>query len=199
MRLKAALGFLVGAAVLCGPAWAHGPFGAFGSGSTVWDGTLHLVTSPLSVAATLGLVLAVLGLEEPWTVMVALLAGAAAALGAAMQGQLPGFMAPFSVVVLGLCAVAGWKPSAPVSAALALVAGLAAGVAADLEGPRIQDLIGIALTVMIVVLALLSALDDLGRLRKLVPIMPMARRVLGSWIAAMGLLLGALAVLGIRT
>ncbi len=199
MRLKAALGFLVGAAVLCSPVWAHGPFGAFGSGPTLWDGTLHLVTSPLSVAATLGLVLAVLGLEEPWTVVVALLAGAAAALGAAMLAQLPGFMAPFAIVVLGLCAVAGWKPSALVSAALALVAGLAAGVAADLEGPRIQDLIGIALTVMIVVLALLSALDDLGRLRRLVPIMPMARRVLGSWIAAMGLLLGALAVLGIRS
>ena len=198
-RKAAVAGALVGLAALCGPAWAHGPFGVLGSGPSVWDGTLHLVTSPLSLASMFGLVLAVLGLKEPWTVVVALLAGAAAAGAAAMPAQLPASVAPAAIVVLGLCAVAGWKPSVQVSGLLAVVAGLAAGAAADFEGPRIQDLIGIGLTVMIVVVALLSALDDMGRARLSGPIMPMARRVVGSWIAAMGLLLGALAVLGLKT
>ena len=105
-------------------------------------------------------------------------------------------MAPAAVVIIGLGAVAGWKPSAALSLVLAVLSGLAAGAAADLEQPRWQDLIGMAVTVMIAAFWLLAVSYNLNTSGRLRVVLPVARRVLGSWVAAIALLLGALALFG---
>jgi hypothetical protein len=75
-----------------------------------------------------------------------------------------------------------------------LLAGLAAGAASDLDNPSWQGVIGIAGVMLFVTISAPAALDDMARLAWLKNILPIARRILGSWVAAIGLLLGALAI-----
>ncbi|MDB5931880.1 MAG: hypothetical protein JWR60_3587 [Polaromonas sp.] len=177
----------------CGSAWAHGIAGATAS---IWTAPHHLLTSPLSLAALIGLALVLFGIREPASFIAAALAGAAATLATALLPQLPGVLAPAGVVVIGLAAVAAWKPSTGFAFVLAVLAGLAAGSAAELEQARWQELAGIGITVLVAAFWLLASAENLSHSARLQPVLPLARRVLGSWITAIGLLLGALAVLG---
>ena len=167
---------------------------AFGNGKSVWTGALHLLTAPLAVAAMVGLVLALFGLQERMSLVAAVCAAGASALAAAVPAQIPAFAVPAAVVVLGLSAAAGLKPSKPGVVLLSLLAGLAAGAASDLDTPSWQGVIGIAGVMLFVTICALAALDDLARLTWLQNVLPIGRRVLGSWVAAIGLLLGALAI-----
>lgn len=173
------------------PALAHD---AFGNGKSVWAGALHLLTSPLAVAAMVGLVLALFGVQERMSLVAAGCAAASSALAGAMPAQIPAFAVPAAVVVLGLSAAAGLKPSKLGTVLLSLLAGLSAGAASDLDNPTWQGVIGIAGVMLFVTISALAALDDLARLAWLKNILPIARRILGSWVAAIGLLLGALAI-----
>ena len=191
-RRQAATALLVATALLCcSPAWAHD---AFGNGKSVWTGALHLLTSPLAVAATAGLVLALLGIQERMSLVAAVCAAATSALAAAVPTQIPAFAVPAAVVVLGLIAAAGLQPSRPGTVLLSSLAGLAAGTASDLDTPSWQGVIGVAGVMLFVTVSALAALDDLARLAWLKNVLPIARRILGSWVAAIGLLLGALAI-----
>ena len=95
---------------------------------------------------------------------------------------------------LGLTATAGLKPSRLGVVLLSLLAGLAAGAASDLDTPSWQGVIGIAGVMLFVTISALAALADLAHLAWLKTVLPIGRRILGSWIAAIGLLLGALAI-----
>ena len=184
---------LTGAALSgCGSAWAHGTLGD----TSIWTASYHLFTSPLSLAALIGLALVLFGIREPLSVVAAELAAFTAVMSTLFSPHIPAVMAPAAVVIIGLGAVAGWKPSAAFSLMLALLAGLAAGYAADLEQPRWQDLIGMAVTVMIAAFWLLAISDNLNTSGRFRTILPVASRVLGSWVAAIALLLGALALFG---
>jgi hypothetical protein len=174
-------------------AWAHGPFGV---DTSVWTATYHLGTSPLSLAALIGLVLVLFGIREPKSIIAAALAAATAVLATALLPHIPPVVAPAAVILIGLSAVAGWNPPTAFSYILSAFAGLAAGLAADVDQPRWQDLIGMGATVLILTFWLLAASDTVTRSGRLQSVLPIARRVLGSWIAAIALLLGALAVLG---
>lgn len=193
MRPKAFVNALLAAAALSGSAsaWAHGNFGA---DTSIWTATAHLFTSPLSLAALIGLALVLFGIREPLSVLAAALAATAAVLATLLSTHIPAVVAPAAVVVIGLGAVAGWRPSATFSLLLALLAGVAAGSAADLEQPRWQELTGMAVTVMISAFWLLALSDNLNRSGRFQTLIPLARRVLGSWVAAIALLLGALAL-----
>ena len=173
------------------PALAHD---AFGNGKSVWTGALHLLTSPLAIAALAGLVLALFGVQERMSVVAAGCAAAASAMAGAVPTQIPAFAIPASVVVLGLSAAAGLKPSKTGTVLLSLLAGMAAGAASDLDNPSWQGVIGIAGVMLIVTISALAAFEDLSRLAWLKNLLPIGRRILGSWVAAMGLLLGALAI-----
>ncbi len=172
-------------------AWAHGNFGA---DTSIWTATAHLFTSPLSLAALIGLALVLFGIREPLSVLAAALAAAAALVATSFSAQIPAVVAPAAVVIIGLSAVAGWRPSSAFSLLLALLAGVAAGSAADLEQPRWQELTGMAVTVMVSAFWLLALSDNLNRSGRFQTLIPLARRVLGSWVAAIALLLGALAL-----
>ncbi len=193
MRPKAFVNALLAAAALSGSAsaWAHGNFGA---DTSIWTASAHLFTSPLSLAALIGLALVLFGIREPLSVLAAALAATAAVLATLLSAHIPAVVAPAAVVVIGLGAVAGWRPSAAFSLLLALLAGVAAGSAADLEQPRWQELTGMAVTVMISAFWLLALSDNLNRSGRFQTLIPLARRVLGSWVAAIALLLGALAL-----
>lgn len=155
---------------------------------------MHLLTSPLAVAAMVGLVLALFGVQERMSLVAAGCAAATSALAGAMPTQIPAFVVPAAVVVLGLSAASGLKASKLVVVLLSLLAGMAAGAASDLDNPSWQGVIGIAGVMLFVTISALAALDDLARLAWLKNILPIARRILGSWVAAIGLLLGALAI-----
>lgn len=198
MRPKPFVNALLAGAALSGSAsaWAHGNFGA---DTSIWTATAHLFTSPLSLAALIGLALVLFGIREPLSVLAAALAATAAVLATLLSTHIPAVVAPAAVVVIGLSAVAGWRPSAAFSLLLAALAGVAAGSAADLEQPRWQELTGMAVTVMITAFWLLALADNLNRSGRFQTLIPLARRVLGSWVAAIALLLGALALVSKTT
>ena len=155
---------------------------------------MHLLTSPLAVAALVGLVLALFGVHERMSLVGAGCAAAAAALAGAVPAQIPAFTVPMAVVVLGLSAAVGLKPSKTGTVLLSLLADMAAGAASDLDNPSWQGVIGIAGVMLIVTIGALAAFEDLIRLAWLQNLLPVGRRILGSWVAAIGLLLGALAI-----
>ena len=190
-KTRSATLFLIVGLLYSYPALAHD---AFGDSKSVWTGALHLLTSPLAVAALIGLVLALFGVQERMSVIAAGCAAAASALAGAVPAQIPAFAVPAAVVVLGLSAAAGLKPSKTSTVLLSLLAGMAAGAASDLDNPSWQGVIGIAGVMLIVTIGALAAFEDLIRLAWLQNLMPVGRRILGSWVAAMGLLLGALAI-----
>ena len=184
-----------------GPVWAHG---AFGTTRPLLAGVLHLLTSPLSIAAVLGLIVALAGVPERTALIAgacAAAASAAAAAAPAFDAFLPAYIAPAAVVVVGLTSVLAVKPSTAGAVLLSLLAGVAAGQAADFDPPNWEGVAGIAGVVLFVVLSALGGSEDLAKLLKtkltwLNTALPIARRVLGSWLAAIGLLLTALALQG---
>ena len=157
-------------------------------------GALHVVTSPLAIAAMGGLIAALMGIGEAWSLGCAGVAAVSAAATAALPGHFAPFAAPAAVVVVGLSASLGLQPRSFIAALLALTAGLATGIATDLDVPSWEGVIGVAGTVLFIIGGAVAGLDDLSRLPRLSRILPIGRRVLGSWVAAIGLLLGALAV-----
>lgn len=165
---------------------------------------LHLLVSPLSIAALIGLIVALAGLAERQALVAGLCAAAAAAVAAtvpALSAHLPVFIAPAALVVIGLTSVLAIKPSATGAVLLAVLGGIAAGQAADLDVPDWQGIAGLAGLVLFIVLAALGGSEDLtamlkARMHWLKTVLPIARRVVGSWLTAMGLLLTALALTG---
>jgi hypothetical protein len=177
------------------PAWAHG---GLGDGQSIWSGALHLLTSPLSVAALVGLTAALFGCREKILLAVALVSGVAAGVAAALGPHIPANVAawagPAAVVVVGLVAVAALLLPDVAALALSLLAGLAAGLASGLDAPGWQGVIGVAGSATFLLGCALSASHDLLALRRIASVLPVARRVLGAWVAAIGLLTGALAI-----
>lgn len=178
----------------CSSAWAHSAFGT--TGASVWIAPYHLFTAPLALASLVALALVLFGTRAPDTYIAALLATAGTVVATMLLPRMPPQLAPAVVVVMGIGAIAAWKPPTWLSYLLAVFAGLAAGTAAELEQPSWQDLLGMGVTVLVVTIWLQGTLDDLSQNRHLQTVLPIARRVVGSWITAMALLLSALAVFG---
>ena len=170
-------------------AWAHG---AFGESSSMWSGVFHLLTSPLALAALVGVALAGAGVRDPWSPAAAGVAGVAAALAAAYPALFAAWLAPAAVVPIGLAAVAALRPTPLVVMVLAACGGLAAGRAADLDEVSTAGVAGVAASSAVVLVLLLVSIDDVAKVRWLRAVVPVAKRVLGSWVAAIALLLVAL-------
>ncbi len=184
-------------AALCGagPAWAHG---GLGDGQSIWSGALHLLTSPLSLAVLAGLVAALFGCREKMVLTAGIVSGFAAAVAAALAPRVSPALAavtvPALVVLMGLVAVAAWKPGDAGLVALSALAGLAAGVGSGLDTPGWQGVIGVAGSVVLLMGCALAAAHDALAVPRIAALVPIARRVLGAWVAAIGLLTGALAI-----
>lgn len=176
------------------PALAHG---AFGSSKPLVSGALHLLTSPLSLAALAGAVAALCGLQGRWLVAASAVVAIGVAAGCIWSGQLPLYTPSAAIVIVGLVAVSGIRMSTRFSMPVALLAGLAAGIAASLDEVITPAVIGASLPAFVITAYALASYADFSHLPKVQSIGPIARRVLGAWVAAIGLLLFALELRGI--
>ncbi len=183
---------IVASVLLWAPsAWAHG--GLTGSKS-LWGGISHFLTSPLSLAAMVGLLVALFAVSQRINLLATTVAGVAAGIASAFSGDLPTYLAPGAVTLIGLCALAGLRLPAPAAVFLSLLAGFAGGLAADLDAPSLPGGIGVGAVEVMVVGCLLAAAQDIAGVARLQTVLPIARRVVGSWVAAMGLLMTTLAL-----
>lgn len=189
-RRPSSLLLLFAGLACCSPVWAHG---GLGDAKSIWGGAQHFLTSPLSLAALLGLAAAFFGTPERVFFPAIVVAGVCAGGAAALAGWLPSAAAPAAIVAVGLSAVAGWTPPYVAALALAVLGGSAAGLAAELDAHSWQGSIGVTAAMMLPLFSALAVSEDLTKLPRLAAILPIARRVLGSWVAAMGLLMTALA------
>ena len=178
------------ALVLC-PLHAHAHLIATGLGP-VYDGIIHFALTPedLIPAVALALFAGLRGKDHARCVMFVLplawLAGGVA--GTSIAAQFPASLAWLPLLVLGALVASDLRLPLAATTAIALLLGgflgYANGVAMAQAGPGTRAIIGISGTVfvaMTLVAALVSAWQS-GWVR-------IAWRVLGSWIAASGLLL----------
>ena len=166
------------------PALAHD---AFGNVAPFWSGALHILVSPLSMATLLatGAVLATIkyATAERCGLMVMASAGLVALTGDTLSA-----FAPVGAIAAGLIAATGFKPEGLPLQVLCILAGSSIAAAASVDKP---DLLTSAGVILIVFAALLGALLVFEALEQK---LPLARRVIGAWVAAIGLLLAALSL-----
>lgn len=176
-------------ALPCTPAFAHANFGDL---APFWAGALHLLATPLALASLLALACAVIALPETQQFRLAVLAGvcvAAISLGLALR--------PASFAAAALLSAAGALvpalaaafalPVARMSALLlAVVAASAVSLAAAPEPSAWGAAFGAGTCSSVVLLWLQEGL------RRLAQRLPLTPRVLGAWVAAIAVLLGAL-------
>ncbi len=183
-------------ATAAGPAAAHG---GLADAPSIANGALHLLLSPLSIAALLGLVAVLAGPKRQlFLASATVVLVCAAALGVVATKGVPGWLAAGLVTLVGLLAASGYTAtSGPKPWLVWLVsagAGLAAGLASDLDSLAWQPVAGACAVLGVTVVALVAGSEDLYGVTRLQKILPIAQRVLGAWVAALGLLLGALAL-----
>jgi len=170
--------------------WAHS---GLTGGMALWDGATHILLSPLSLAAIAGLGSVLCGMGERRIYTVAILSGLAAGSAWPLAPYLPACTAPGAIAVVGLIGLAAWKLSSRAELLLAILAGLAGGMAASLDAPNFPTVVGAILAHMLVLAVVLMGYLDLLKVAAIAPLLGVARRVLASWVTAMGLLMTALA------
>jgi hypothetical protein len=170
------------------------------------DGVLHVITSVLCIALLLGMALVALSLDEQQHYSVSAVAGVGAAM-ALVLGDWAGIhwnslgarlALSFVVACLGVIAAMGWVVRGRWMVLLAACTGGAVGTAAELERFQWQSSLSMGMTVIVVCSLLSVALRDARRLPWAAEHLPLAARIMGSWIACLGLLLLALALQAAR-
>jgi hypothetical protein len=175
--------------VLAPDAAAHASLGEL---APFWAGAFHVVLTPLAIAALVGLAAATVGGSEALQFEVALVCAAAALGAAALAPPRLVAAAPAGAALVGVVAAIGWVPRRVAAWTLALAAATSVGLAARPETPDVWQAIGSGAASGLLVLWLHEGL------RRLEARAPVVRRVLGAWVAAIALLLGALAIAAAR-
>jgi hydrogenase/urease accessory protein HupE len=177
--------FLVAAAAAPAPAWAHASLEAV---PTFWSGALHVLVTPLAVATIIGLGAALVRASDRATVTgIAAAAGAAAAVGW-LALPLPAGPAAAGAAVVGLAAALAGRLPLAAAALLGLLAGATAGTSAGSQTQAVAPALGAAFAAALICVAIVEIAARLPRTLQLAP------RILGAWVAAIGLLMGALAL-----
>jgi hypothetical protein len=190
-------------AVLLMPSIAHA-HAMFGSAAPFWSGVLHFFVTPLALAAAIGLMAVLAGSTERvifWAVSSAALATFFAAdflVAAGLPISLQ-IAVPVAVAAVGLFAVTGANPTLWPACVIAVIGGVAAGIASGADARDWGGSLGAALVMLVLISWGATALVRLQTSRKLAAIIPIARRVLGAWIAAIALLAAALSLLSINS
>lgn len=180
--------------LLASPAFAHSEFSAV---KPFWSGVFHALLAPLTLAAVLGLVAAIGGRRDERLLWAICLGAVAAVFGALFPLPAAAWAVPAGVVVGGLCAVAGRTLPVALGAPLAIGLGYVAGLAAELDTPSLNGALGVATTIGYVGLLGLLVVWHLEARPRLAPAIRIGRRILGAWVSAIGMLLGALALRGL--
>jgi hypothetical protein len=148
----------------------------------------HVVVSPLSMLAVIGLASALAHAHDRATAGAVLTAGLVAACSSCLLP--PGWVraAPLGVMAAGLTAALLPRPPVLLSQLIGIAAGFSVGIAAAPEEPSLLVALGVGLVTLVLLEGLAQGYQIINRY------VPLARRVVGAWIAAIALLLGALAL-----
>lgn len=185
MRRAAALLLALPAA----PASAHANFGEL---APFWAGALHVLVTPLALAALLALGCALVAMTEASQFRLALLTGVLVALLSGVIALLAptvpaaALIAAGATLLPGLAAASGAPAERGVAALLVVAASLAISLSAAPEPGAWVAALGAGLCVLLLLLWLQEGV------RRLAQRLPLAPRVLGAWVAAIAMLLGAL-------
>jgi urease accessory protein len=194
-RRRAALALLAAS-----PTAAHAHLTSSGLGP-VYDGILHFVTSPEDFAAVVALALFA-GLRGPqqgrWTLLAlpcAWLLGGLAGL-VAMTPQSNGWLSAGWLLAVGLLVALDAKlplaATTVIATSLGLLSGYANGSGMNLSVPVALALLGLATSVFVATALPAAAVVRFGDAWRRIAV-----RVVGSWIAASGLLLLGWAIRGV--
>jgi hypothetical protein len=170
--------------VLASPAHAHS---AFGNVTPFWSGVLHTAVSPLALAALIGFAAALAPAQKP-RVFPNLVAAMAAAFAASWLGQTIAALAPTGAIIVGLIGALDVGRTRIAGFVIGVSAGFSVGLAAEVDRPTLVAGLGVASAVFFVGGAAYAVFDKIEE--RLQP----ARRIVGAWVAATALLLGALAL-----
>ena len=168
------------------PVYAHDVFGL--SAAPFWLGALHLLVAPLGIAAVVALAAAIPFSSGATIVYSAIAAGFAAFATALWASASVAAAGPIGIIIAGLTAALGVEPSRVFGITLGLLGGFAAGAAAKLDVTAPSASLGVAVAMISLSLWAVEAFVHTRRF------VPLARRVIGAWTAAIALLLGALAL-----
>ena len=186
MRFRVSAIFAITLIASASPAHAHDVFGL--SAAPFWLGALHLLVAPLGIAAVVALAAAI-PFSSGDTIVYSAVAAGIAAFATALWAPAPVAAAgPLGIIVTGLTAVLGLEPSRVLGIVLGVLAGFAAGAAAQLDVAAISAALGVSIAMVSLSLWAVEAFIHTRRF------VPLARRVIGAWTAAIALLLGALAI-----
>lgn len=173
------------------PAWAHGELGG---GKGMLSGATHYLTSPLALAAWVGMVVTVFAVHEKQVPALVISSAVAAALGAFGAEVAPSYLAAVLVVAIGLAGVFALRLTVTAAVLFAVITGFTSGLASELEPPTLARALGVAVTQAALVAGAHYTIPELHRVARLQPFTAIARRVLGSWVTAIGMLMTALAI-----
>lgn len=151
-------------------------------------GMVHVVVSPLSVLAIIGLGSALAHAHDRATAGAVVTAGLVAACASALLPASWVRTAPIGVIAAGLTAALLPRPPVLVSQLVGAAAGFSVGIAAAPDEPGLLVSLGVGLVTLVLLEGLAQGYLIVNRY------VPLARRVVGAWMAAIALLLGALAL-----
>lgn len=160
---------------------------------SVGTGALHVITSPLSVAALVGLVVALAGIPVRGLVISAIVA-CVGSVAASSTGGLSALATAACVCACGAYAALGLPPRMAAAPFVAALAGMGAGGGAELDKITVPALLGVLGCVGLVTTGGLALMEDLARFPLWRRTGSIARRALGAWVLALGMLMGALAL-----
>jgi hypothetical protein len=180
------------AAVLATPAHAHG---SLGSSAPFWSGVLHFAISPLAIATVIGLTAAIAFADDHTVLLTVGIAAATALIAVQWAPSSWSSWVPVGTVAAGSLAVSGWRAPRWFCCAIAALAGIAIGVASEPDVRSLGGAFGVGVMVMVIASAGIELLLWIAAKDKWRVAAEIGRRVIGAWVAAVGLLLGALALL----
>jgi len=159
-----------------------------GNDSPILFGMWHVMVTPLSLLAIAALGSALAYASDRTTAGAILTAGLVATCSAWLLPAGFARAAPAGVIAAGLVAAFMPRPPVPVTRLIGGIAGVAAGVAAAPDQPSLPAALGVGVVTLVLLQGLVEGYQYINRY------VPLARRVVGAWMAAIALLLGALAL-----
>jgi hypothetical protein len=166
----------------------------FGNISPFWAGVLHFLISPLAIAATVGYFAWIAGSKKVLDFKSIAICSTSAGILSLYPGLLPQHILAGGVLLVGIAAMLRIRTPQLVIQAMGLLIGAVIGIGADLDSQSVISAFGVSVVTLYLGIVFLGLWDRGTEIAWLNPILPTASRVLGSWVAALGLLLVALGI-----
>jgi len=183
--------FFFVALLLSVDAHAHNGFGNI---SPFWSGILHFLISPLAIAATVGYFAWIASSKNVLDLNSIAICSTSAGIMSLHAGLLSQDILAVGVLLVGIAAMLRIRTPQLVIQAVGLLIGTVIGIGADLDSQSVISAFGVSVVTLYLGIVFLGLWDRGTEIAWLNPILLVASRVLGSWVAALGLLLVALGI-----